>query len=1140
MISILHYRSYQRREDMSLTHAALRRVQRFGSLVAAILPKWLRAIISRALHPAGRFAAVEKLHCNRTACTCFMLCAVTLILAPDACGTIRAEEPSESLGEATEEPSIKIQATIVGRLRTCLKHGLADEARAALNRMATEDGATSSASWSPGRLMWYESLCQRLERQNEVADQTAAIAIREGIPELGAYREAFQQEADTWAWLPALSEPQTVLAVPKPRRPFRLAAHNAGDDPVGVVQGIVNEIRQSLEKQPDPTISDRVRLATWQLLLGEYAAAHPEISLPTTAIDALHAGQQELARVEALIEESPDLEDEVSEDPSLAIRLDTVRVRTVAYRRREASAREQEVQRLHHLRKAVSSYRALSESLMRWQLHHELGDAQQTLAAAKESLAQLNAVYEVVNAQRDYHLFDDEPAIDGKDEFAVVEIVPTPYSVDALSMLKSLQGLAYYSLLRKSGEDDPDTLKRAQAWASSALLDADGPLEVPAGADQNNVLAKWVLALVEESNGDARAMSEDASEREKAVKHFADARKLLNETMAACDDTKVDASAKLRSDVAERLAALESPQPLVLRARSLIAAGDIEEARRCLDAATRRHRTPLTVVESLRVGLRHGQSLDTLDKDWQKAVRAGVIAEDSLEAQLLLGELRNRRAGRVLSEPVEGGTASVIADLASTTSTLSRWCDDVRQPATTRATVKATSALAFAQKWALAPSATPAANDIAEAYRHAKDAEFALVAELKTADKREPEEVLALREALVASRMAAGHLAALHLEPWQDDSRVFFFAAADEAARFDTSTPVLPLVAKPLLRLVFDRSESGASKLAAVERQRRQMITQCLEALFTTEFGSPEAGAQAMNAATAMAGNRSEDAATGVSLEPGAMSAAADGFDSKVSLADTVRAFGVLTDIRAGKHSDALTKAIPLAGARDITVNLNSITPELIANCLRATQSPLVAFTLAKAIETYAASLPLARELDYRESLTSYAKDAYRRGTQLLESERLAIRFPHLLRLLTDSLKRLDKPDDAIASAKAALAREEYAAALSAAESGLALHPKNRELWRLYFTVQMANQRTSDNSKVSGLISELDVLGDAGLVAAFERRLLMGELLERTGQLKAARAQYELAQAAATTALGRVEALSHTARVRARTAASVP
>ena len=1125
---------------MRLSHVAFRCIPRLGEPGAARLLQGPREIVPPALHSARRSATLLRLHRSLAARTCFTLCVVTLMLAPDVCGSIRAEGLSATGVSTTEEPSKKVQAAIIGRLRTYLKHGLADKARAALDKMIAEESATSSTSWSHGRLMWYESLCQLLERQNEVADRTAAIAIREGIPELGGYREAFQQEADAWASLPAAREPRAFVAVPKPHRLFRLAAHNADDDPVGVVQGIVNEIRQSLEKQPDPTISDRVRLATWQLLLGEYAAAHPEISLPTTAIEALHAGRQELARIEALIEESPDLEDEVSADPSLAIRLDTVRVRTVAYKRREELAREQEVERLHHLRKAVSAYRALSESLVRWQLHHELGDVQQTLTAAKESLAQLNSVYEVVNSHRDYHLFDDEPAIGGKDEFAVVEIVPTPYSTDALSMLKSLQGLAYYSLLRKSSDVDPDGLKPAQAWASAALRDADGPLEVPTGADQNNVLAMWVLGLAEESNGDARAMSEDANEREKAVKHFADARKLLNETIAACDHFKVDAGAKLRSDVAERLAALESPQPLVLRARSLIAAGDIEEARRCLDAATRRHRTPLTVVESLHVGLRHGQPLDALEKDWQKAVRAGVIAEDSLEAQLLLGELRNRRAGRLLSKPAEGGPASVVEELGSTTSMLSRWCDDVRQPAAVRASVKAASALAFAQKWALTPSATPAATDIAEAYRHAKDAEFAIVAELKTADKREPEEVLSLREALVTSRMAAGHLAALHLEPWQDDSRVFFFAAADEAARFDTSTPVLPLIAKPLLRLVFDRSDSGASKLAAVERQRRQMITQCLEALFTAEFGSPEAGAQAMNAATAMAANGGEDAATGVSLEPGAMSAAADGFDSKVSLADTVRAFGVLTDIRAGKHSDALTKALPLAGARDIAVPLNSITPELIASCLRATQSPLVAFTLAKAIETYAASLPLAKDLDYRESLTTFAKDAYRRGTQLLEAERLAIRYPHLLTLLADSVKRLDKPEGALTAAKAALGREEYAAALSAAESGLALHPKNSDLWRLYFTAQMATQRASDTSKISGLISELDLLGEVGLVPAFERRLLMGELLERSGNLRAAKAQYELAQAAATTALGRVEALSQTARLRAKTAASAP
>ena len=1089
---------------------------------------------------ARRSTVVAEHLRNLAAGAFFAYLAATLMLTSQACVSVHAEGLSVSLKPTAQKRSSEIHATVVGRLRTSLKHGLADEARAALETIVAEDTVAPLASWSSGRFLWYESLCQRVEQQNVAADQTAATAIREGIPELGSYRESFQKEADAWSWLPAERVPGVILAVRTPQNVFRLTANQADDDPISVVHGIVNEIRESLEKQPEPTISDRVRLATWELLLGEYAAAHPEISLPTTAIDALHAGQEELARVEALIEQSPDLEDEVSADPSLAIRLDTVRVRTVAYRRREELARKQEVQRLHHLRKAVSSYRNLSESLMRWQLHHELGDTQQTLAAAKESLQQLNAVYEVVNEHRDYHLFDDEPAIEGSGEFAVVEIAPKPYSTDALSMLKSLQGLAYYSMLKKPAPGDSDLLKRAQAWASAAIQDADGPLEVPAGADQNNVLAKWVLALVEESKGDAFAMSGDAHERENAAKHFADARKLLTEIVAACDDNKIDANAKLRSDVAERLEALESPRPLVLRSRSLTATGNIEEARRCLDAATRRHRTPLTVVDSLRLGLRYRQPLDALYDDWQKAVRAGVIAEDSIEAQLFLGELRNRRAGGLLSQPVDGETAGVIEDLASTTSTLARWCDDVQQPATLRATAKATYALAFAQKWALSPSATLAINDIAESYRHAKDAEFSLVAELKTADKREPEEVLALREALVSSRMAAGHLAALHLEPWQDDSRIFFFAAVDEAARFDTSTPVLPLVAKPLLRLVFNRSDSGASKLAAVERQRRQMITQCLEALFTTEFGSPEAGSQAMNAATAMAGDRAGDAEAGVSLEPAALSAAADGFDSKVSLADTVRAFGVLTDIRAGKHSEALLKSLPLAAGRDIVVPLNALTPALMTDCLRVTQSPLVAFTLAKAIETYAASLPLAKDFDYRESLIGYAKDAYRRGAQLLEAERLAVRYPHLLRLLSDSIKRLDNPEGAIAAAKAAIAREEYAAALSAAESGLALHAKNTELWRLYFTAQMATQRASDSAKLSGLISELDILSEAGLVPVFEYRLLKGELLERTGSLRAAKAQYELAQNAAKSAPGRIEALANTARLRAKTAKTFP
>lgn len=1109
-------------------------------LLGMRLSKSLNTTVGPKMSPIRHFAVMSSSVRGLVAPAFVALIASTSLLWSDVEVCARAADSASSLESMAGDESARGRGALIARLRTGLKHGLADTARAAFDELAQAETVEPSAVWSDGRLMWYESLCQRLERGGRTADQTAAAAIHEGIPELGAYAKEFRAETEAWAWLPAVSESLFTGAVQTTRRPFRLAAHDQDDDPVGVVLGIVNEIRDALGKNPSPTISDRVRLATWQLLLGEYAAAHPEISLPTTAIEALDSGQQELARVEALIDESPELEDEISADPSLAIRLDTVRVRTIAYKRREASAREQEVQRLHHLRKAVSSYRSLSESLMRWQLHHELGDAPETLAAAKASLQQLDAVYDVVNARRDYHLFDDEPAIEGPGEFAVVEIAPVPYSTDALSMLKSLQGLAYFSLLRADGKDDADLLRRAQAWASAALHDTDGPLEVPAGADQNNVLAKWVLALVEEANGDSLAMSADANQRDKAAKHFADARKFLNEAAAACNETKVDANAKLRSDVAERLAALESPRSLVERSRGLIAVGDIEEARRCLDAASRRHRTAATVVHSLRLGLRHGQPGDVLRNDWRKAVDARIIPEDSLEAQLLLGELRNRRAGQALTGPAGGVPADLVDELAATTSSLSRWCDDAQLPAAVRATVKAVSALAFAQKWALTPSIEPATNDIAEAYRHAKDAEFTLVEALKTADKREPEDVLALREALVDSRMAAGHLAALHLEPWQDDSRVFFFAAADEAARLDTSTPVLPLVAKPLLRLVFDRSDSGASKLAAVERQRRQMITQCLEALFTAEFGSPEAGTLAMNAAVAMTGNGTADTATGVSLEPGALSAAADGFDSKVSLADTVRAFGVLTDIRAGKHAEALLKAVPLAAGHEIAVHVDSLTREQMEDCLRSTQSPLVAFTLAKALETRVASLPLTKNLDYRELLTGFAKDAYKRGSQLLEAGRLALRYPHLVRLLAESLARLETPSHAMSATKAALSREEFAGASAAAQSGLAFHPKDPELWRLYLVARTATLVDSDVSALTALESDLDTLRAAGLIPAFEYHIQKGAILERLGKLRGARAQYELANVAAKTGPGRVEALAHTARVRARTAGSRP
>ena len=69
-------------------------------------------------------------------------------------------------------------------------------------------------------------------------------------------------------------------------------------DPVGVVKGIVKKIRGIEKDQSEnpPDILNDVRLATWELLLGEYAASHPQISLPTTSIDSLISGPKTACR----------------------------------------------------------------------------------------------------------------------------------------------------------------------------------------------------------------------------------------------------------------------------------------------------------------------------------------------------------------------------------------------------------------------------------------------------------------------------------------------------------------------------------------------------------------------------------------------------------------------------------------------------------------------------------------------------------------------------------------------------------------------------------------------------------------------------------------------------------------------------
>ena len=142
-----------------------------------------------------------------------------------------------------------------------------------------------------------------------------------------------------------------------------------------------------------------------------------------------------------------------------------------------------------------------------------------------------------------------------------------------------------------------------------------------------------------------------------------------------------------------------------------------------------------------------------------------------------------------------GDIGQVISDLTASRRAIEPFLDGANVSESVVANLKANASLAFVYCWALGnPNGDGSAvkkNDVTKVYRLARDAEFHFKQSLDALDqnqKANASSVVEQREALVASRLALGHLAALGLDDWRDESRIFFTAAADEAPSPQTSS----------------------------------------------------------------------------------------------------------------------------------------------------------------------------------------------------------------------------------------------------------------------------------------------------------------------------------------------------------------
>ncbi len=1024
-------------------------------------------------------------------------------------------------------------------IRTMLRYGVTSSALKSLHQLEQQE---QPGEWSYGRVCWYIALCHYLDGDQQQAAKWSELAKLSGIPELAGEAAEFWSQHEAWQQPLQTRAFQTYVSASSSDGSIHLVSMVSNEtDNAQTAKQIVGEIRRTqtqLEKAAEEeAILEEIRLATWELLLGEYTAFHDSLSLWTTSVDSFVSGKNRLAEIEAKIQLSPELEDTISQHPEIAIRLDSARARLVAIQDKEIASRDKEVARLQQLRNIARNYRSLCEAMLDWQMYQTLLDPGKSAASASQALVQLKRVFDEVDSQRDFHLFDDEPAVDGDSEFNVVELAPAPMSNSSLSLMKALQGLTYLQAMGDQQQPQPELLEKARVWATAALEADKNVAELPAGSDPQNLIAKLVMGLVEAKQGTDAAFSPTASKRQQAAQHFDKARSELTELSTLIQGDAYDDSPQLPAAVQAKLRELKDVQYARSEAAKYLRLGQTTTARELLISATKIHRDSATALQALEVGLRFGLPPQQMLQEWKQYVALGIFSADDPITRLTYAKLVNSQAGHALADADLQNREPLLGELREVAKQLTAWTDDANLDADLRSSLKANFALCMAYRWALestAAGASLAESEIEAAYRHARDAEFYLQKKLQDSPG-EPHDLTtqALREALIASRLAAGHLAALYLDDWRDESQIFFTAAAAEAAKLSGTSPLLPLVGEPLLRQFFDESDGGHLKLANQERQRRQMVTRCLEAMFTSRFGKPAEGAQQMEQAVRMGVGT---AGQSTNLRASDLSASADGFDAKVSLPDTLRAFSVLADIEAGQFSGALTKAVAVASKDRVRVDApESLTTQQSQTCIQGIESPLIAFTYAKALEAFLSALPPTQEIERRQWLSQQALAAYQKGKQMLDAQRLAVRYPHLISLIDEAIQNLRDSDGYQQQAVELLASQKVPAALAVALDGLARHPDNKALWNTYFQcrIRQADQAGEGAmAELRGLVQEFDEAQQLDLLDAFSAASGTAQVFELLGDLKHAEQRYRLAEQLSSTAAQRIAAVSNAERLR--------
>lgn len=833
------------------------------------------------------------------------------------------------------------------------------------------------------------------------------------------------------------------------------------------------------------SLEERVRVATWKILLGEFASDPKKSMLFTGAIDLFDEGNKEIEDILKELGKDRDKWLPLAKNPAVLARLDTYLVRKEETEKKKETARQGERSRLETLRAMVKTYRDANNAMTVVNTAFQTGDfktVREKSLQVREMILSIRVLAEGKD-QRDWYLLFDEPRLDGKTkELKLVDIDSPdilPLGADIIDHLNALISISAYRLaVVDSNKPNLELLKEAETAAK----------EIKSAAP--NSIALYTLGNVAKTFGIIETSTDPLNEaiHLKAKIYFDNALKLLGD---AKKSSQTESSRYLlNKDFDESILKIESSKWFLDKANQENISGRPVNAIGIISEGQKYHRDPklaeLMANTQMRIGTRPTDAI----KDVEKSIQAGLLVKDSSETSLILGRLNLAAASDIIFQ--SGGPGSQTPKAMEL---LEKSQELFKKTISSNGGFKNTIAdayLALSQAYKIAVIPNQSISQSEQFYKQALQAANQL--KQLADDKTNLSTKLDATEALFACYLAQGMLAPVVLKDYRDESQRALQAAADVQARLPGAVPGVRLSGSAISSGILRRPDAGANRLAIQERMLRLAMAKLTQSSTSLSLGNSKAAF--FHAENAMKGS---DFASMVekgnaAIPPEANLDLAATQDASKEVADLAKIFAILTAVSANEMERALFYA------------LTSQSPsfETAEKVIGIEENPMMVFALGRAFEGYA-----TLQDENKSKWVGMALRAQKQSQSfLLRSPGFVQRYPDLPILISDAVNRLSGPDYFLTQAEIYRNGNNFKDASKVLYAGLALHPLAPALNEELLSVELDRAELGDTK-----IADWEkTIKEAGSPKTSKTAMLLGKLSEKTGDFSQAVGFYEKAK----------------------------